>query len=140
MQKLGWSLDNSAKERGHTDFGVVGDATPRDLIIDLNSVDTASVQLVWGGTLTAAVTVWFSNSFIPDARDLTSATPQRAGTWTDVTAAAYIVKTGADPAGGPLSQYIHVPVATPGFMRVRVIRSAGSGQLDAFDSGKTVGR
>ena len=139
-QKLGPGPDLSAKERGHTDFGSIGDATPRDLIMDLNSVDNASVQLVWAGTLAAAVTVWASNSFLPDPRNIDAATPLRAGTWTDVTAASWVVKTGADPAGGPLSQYIHINVASPCFIRVRIIRSAGSGQTDAFVSGKTVGR
>lgn len=139
-QKLGWCPGFSAKERGHRDFGSIGDATPRDLILDLNEVDNAGVQLVWAGTLAAAVTVWASNSFIPDARDMDAATPQRAGTWTDVTAASWVVKTGADPAGGPLSQYIHINVASPCFIRVRIIRSAGAGQTDAFVSGKSVGR
>jgi hypothetical protein len=140
MQKLGWSLDNSAKERGHTDFGSIGDATPRDLIIDCNSVDTLAVQLVYAAGLTAAVTVWASNSFIPDVRNIDAATPQRAGTWTDISAASYVVKTGADPSGSATSQLIHIGVVTPGFIRVRIIRSAGSGQTDAFISGKTVGR
>lgn len=140
MQRLGWGNHNDATERGHTNFGSIGDATPRNLILDLTDIDNASVQLVWAGTLAAAVTVWASNSFIPDARNIDAASPRRAGTWTDVTAASWIVKTGADPAGSAGSQYIHVNVATPCFIRVRIVQSAGSGQTDAYVSGKVIGR
>lgn len=140
MQVLGTYPGNAAKERGHTDFGSIGDATPRDLIIDCNDIDTLNVQHVFAGTLAAAVTVWSSNSFIPDARDMAAATPQRAGTWTDISAASYVVKTGADPDGAAGSQVIHIGVCSPSFIRIRVIRSAGAGQDDMYVSGKKVGR
>lgn len=133
-------MDVDATERGHTSFGSIGDATPRDLIIDCNAVDTLSVQLVYAAGLTAAVTIFASNSFIPDARNIDAAAPRRAGTWTDISAAAYVVKTGADPSGAATSQLIHIPVASMGFVRVRIIRSGGAAQTDAYVSGKTVGR
>jgi hypothetical protein len=132
LQKLGYD-DASARERGHFQFLAFGAGT-KSIYIDCNSIDTLDVQLVWDGTLTAAVTVFASNSFIPNSEDMQTGTAIRAGAFTNIT--ARVVKT-ADPAGAPGNQDIDCGETHQCFMRIDVARSAGSGNLDVYVSGKT---
>lgn len=140
VQKLGYDIGGvSAKERGHFDFGVVASGT-KSLYIDVNGCDSLNVQIVWASTLAAATTVHASNSFICDPANMQTGTPIRAGTFTAITAASWVVITGADPAGSPGSQMIHIGVVSPCTIRIDVARSGGSGQLDMYVSGKATGR
>jgi hypothetical protein len=148
-QKLGYSPANNAKERGHVSFGTVSNATAREAVFDCSDIDTLSLQVTCGGTLTGTITVLASNSFIPGSADplfgaplVGSGTPIRAGTWVAITARC----TGiTNPAGSGSDSMIAVsvatdPLVTPLWVMVRFVQSGGSGAVDVYASGKTIGR
>lgn len=147
VQRLGWCSDLTARERGHFSFGTVANATARELILDCTGVDVLSVQVTSGGTLTATITVLASNSYIPGPADPpfgapAAAAPLRAGTFVAITTRV----TGiVNPAGAGGDCMINVAVAgepfvSENFIMVRFVQSAGSGALDMFVSGKSLGR
>lgn len=148
-QKLGWCAAVDAKERGHFSFGAVSNTTARELIIDCNEVDIASVQVTSTGTLNATITVLASNSYIPDARAAQFGTapaggsaPVRAGSFVAITTRVTgIVNPGG--AGGDCLITIGAaaePFVAHGFVKIVFTPASGSGNLDMYVSGKQVGR
>lgn len=145
-QKLGWSPAINAKERGHFSFGTVANATARELIIDCTGIDTLSVQVVSGGTLAATITVRASNSYIPGPADVPFGAPQagtpiRAGSFVDITSRCTGI-TNPSGAGGDCIVTVGAaaePNVPHNFVMIRFVQSAGSGSLDMYVSGKTLG-
>lgn len=137
-QKLGWSPNIDAKERGHFNLGVLAAGTV-SVYIDANAIDRLDFQIIWGGNLTAATKVLASNSFIPDPQDSQvsgARAPLRLGAFTDIT--SRVSKT-TDPAGAAGNQDVDVGAVSQGFIRLDITQSAGSGQVDVYVSGKTIG-
>jgi len=147
-QKLGWSAAMNTKDRGHFSFGAVSTNTPRILVIETNDIDILSVQVTSTGTLAATITVLASNSYIPGAADpqfgafAAPQAPQRAGTFVSITSRVTGI-TNPSGAGGDCIITIGAeaePTVPHCFVMISFVQSAGSGNLDMFVSGKTLGR
>ena len=112
-------------------------------VLDVDEVDWLTFDIAYTGTPTGTFKVEVSNSYLPNRRDLSGASPSaiRAGSWKDMT--SRLVPTLTNPAGAAGNQFVGFPmgdVAIGGsYVRFTYTNASGTGVLDVFVTGKAVG-
>jgi hypothetical protein len=92
--------------------------------VDLWAIAFASIQLFWTGTIAGTWTIWVSNKAAPsEAND---------SDWTQLTLAASITQ----PAGSAGNDYVNLNEFGGRWVRAKHVKSSGSGNVEAWASGK----